>query len=126
MAMNKNYDRILLEGLVFEGFVGVHDFEKKNGQPFQIDLELVCPRLAACDTDRLDQTIDYGKAYELIGSIVRSASCDLIERLAGMIAAAILDSFPLAAAVDVTVRKPQAPITGQFSAMGIRIYRERT
>ena len=118
-------DRILLEGMVFHGYVGVNGFEKEKGQPFQIDLELLTSQLPACESDRLDQTIDYGKVYELVSMIVQNARCDLIERLAGMIAEEVLDNFPQSQAVDVTVRKPKAPVNGEFSAMGVRIYRER-
>lgn len=122
--MTRN-DRILLEGMIFHGFVGVNQFEKEQGQPFQIDVELHCPRLLACETDRLDQTVDYGQAFELIRTIVQNTRCDLIERLAGMIADRLLESYPLVMAVDVAVRKPEAPVNGQFSAMGVRIFRER-
>ena len=123
--MEKWSDRILLEGMVFHGHVGVNEFEKKNGQPFRIDIELFFSALQACETDRLDQTIDYSQVYKLIGLIVHNAHCDLIERLAGLIAESLFASYPLVMAADVTVRKPEAPIDGEFSAMGVRIYRER-
>lgn len=119
-------DQILMSGMVFKGHVGVLAAEKLNGQPFQVDIILLCPRLAACETDQLNETIDYSAAFMLIKEIVEGSDYDLIERLAGEIASALLDRFSLALAVDVTVRKPQAPIDGQFDAMGIRIYRERS
>jgi len=118
-------DRILMEGMVFHGHVGVLEVEKRNGQPFQVDAILHCRRLAACDNDRLDQTINYSQAFALIRQLVESARFDLIESLANQIALALLDRYTLIQAVEITVRKPEAPIDGCFSAMGIRIYRER-
>lgn len=119
-------DRIFLEGLQFHGHVGVHDFEKANGQPFVLDVVLFCRQLLACDSDRLDETIDYGGAFERIRHIVETADCDLIEKLAGLVASDLLDRFELVRAVEVTVRKPQAPIRGSFSAVGVSIRRERS
>ena len=119
-------DRILMEGMVFHSHVGVLESEKRNGQPFQIDAVLYCRQLAACASDRLDQTVNYGQAFNLIRLLVESARYDLIESLANQIALALLDRFDLVQAVEITVRKPQAPIDGCFSAMGIRIYRERS
>jgi dihydroneopterin aldolase len=121
----KKYDRILLEGMLFHGYVGVNDFEKKEGQPFQIDLQLFCDELPACETDRLEHTIDYGKVFDLVASTVGQARYNLIERLAGQIAKNILSAFSLVKAADVTVRKPKAPVNGCFDAMGVRIFRER-
>jgi len=125
MALTE-YDRILMQGMVFQGNVGVLAEEKKAGQPFTVDVIFFCRKLAACDNDRLDQTIDYGVAFHVVRQIVENARCDLIERLAGMIAELLLNRFLLADAVEITVRKPQAPIDGQFEAMGIRIFRERS
>lgn len=125
-TMGELPDHILMQGMVFHGYVGVLEFEKQNGQPFEIDVTLFCRQLDAVLSDQLVQTINYGEAYALIRQIVESARCDLIERLAGMIAAALLDRFDLAQAAKITVRKPQAPIDGCFTAMGVSIYRERS
>lgn len=122
--LDDHCDQILMNGMVFHGHVGVLAAEKLNGQLFQVDIILHCPRLAACETDQLYETIDYSAAYTLVKKVVETADFDLIERLAGQIASTLLDHFALAAAVDVTVQKPQAPIDGQFKAMGIHIYRE--
>lgn len=118
-------DQIILRHMVFHSHVGVLDFEKLNGQDFDLDVILFCRRLEAADTDSLSQTIDYGKVYDVVRKITEQARFDLIERLAGAIAEILLQSFQLAEAVEVLVRKPAAPIEGQFAYMGIRIYRER-
>jgi dihydroneopterin aldolase len=124
--MKDKRDRIIMQGMVFYGYVGMLDFEKKNGQPFEVDAVLLCHELPACKSDRLDQTIDYSEAYAIIRQIVETANCSLIENLAEKIAVSLLDRLSLAEAVDISVRKPQAPIDGQFTAMGIRIFRERS
>ena len=125
MTMQPARDQIILKHMVFHSHVGVLDFEKQNGQDFDLDVILFCGRLEATETDKLSQTIDYGKVYDVVREITEQAHFDLIERLAGAIAEILLQSFQLAAAVEVLVRKPTAPIEGQFAYMGIRIYRER-
>ncbi|NLO36775.1 MAG: dihydroneopterin aldolase [Clostridiaceae bacterium] len=119
-------DQIRLEGLVFFGYVGVLAEEKQNGQEFEIDVTFHCRRLAATATDLLAQTIDYAQAYQAIRQIVETARFDLIERLAGAIADTLLQTYRLAMAVDVTVRKPHAPVPGRFAAMAVQIRRERS
>lgn len=118
-------DRILLEGMVLRGRVGVLPQEKRDGQDFVVDLALEFDRIAACATDNLADTVDYGRVFALVRDVVARADFDLIERLAGEIAARVLDAEPTAAAVAVTVRKPWAPVPGRFDAMGVSIRRER-
>jgi len=121
----QSFDRILLEGMRFHGRVGVLDAEKAQGQEFRVDLALEFLRIPACDDDRLDHTVDYGRVFEMVRRIVESARFDLIERLAGEIAARTLVEFPSVLAATVTVRKPDAPVRGRFDGMGVSIRRER-
>ena len=118
-------DRILLEGMRFHGYTGVMDFEKRDGQDFLVDLSLEFHTLQACETDRLEDTVHYGFVFETVRQVVEESRFDLIERLAGQIAVRILAAYPSVHVVDVTVRKPQAPVQGRFDAMGVRIRRER-
>ncbi|MDW7655562.1 MAG: dihydroneopterin aldolase [Bacillota bacterium] len=118
-------DQVIMSGMVFFSHVGVLPEEKKNGQNFILDVIFHCDRLPATATDLLAQTIDYGQAYLVIKEIVEQASYDLIERLAGAVADTLLQTYQIAEAVDVTVRKPEAPIEGQFDYMAVRIYRQR-
>ena len=122
----QGYDQILMERMVFHSHVGVLESEKENGQDFLIDVVFYCQPLAACQSDDLGQTINYGHAFRLIRRIVEEAACDLIERLAGMLAERLLQEYPLADQVQVTVRKPQAPVDGCFDAMGVRLLRKRS
>ncbi len=121
----KTCDRILLEGMRFHGHTGVLDFEKREGQEFRVDLSLEFPMLTASDTDRLSDTVHYGHVFETVRQVVEESSFDLIERLAGEIAACVLSGYPSVHAVSVTVRKPNAPVQGRFDAMGVSIRRER-
>lgn len=118
-------DRIMLNNMVFHGHVGVLPAEKAKGQPFEIDMVIYCRHIPACESDLLSQTVDYGEVYSQVEKIMQEAKYDLIEKLAGTIAEQILRTFRLADAIEIRIRKPQAPIEGQFASMGVSIYRER-
>ncbi len=124
--MTERWDQILMEGMIFNGRIGVLAFEKRIPQPYKIDAVICCRKIEACSTDKLMHTINYASAYDMIRKIVENADCDLIERLAEMIAESLLECCPLAQAVEISVRKPKAPVDGEFDAMGVRIFRERT
>ncbi|MDD2579012.1 MAG: dihydroneopterin aldolase, partial [Eubacteriales bacterium] len=79
----------------------------------------------ATETDLLSQTVNYAEVYTLIADVMKHASFDLIERLAGYLADEILRHHRLVQAIEIIVRKPEAPIEGEFSAMAVQIYRER-
>ncbi len=118
-------DRIILTGMVFRGNTGVLLSEKSEGQDFIVDVELRMGRIAACESDDLAQTVDYGAVFHETGEIVERNSDDLIERLASRIARRILDAHPLVRSVAVTVKKPMAPIEGRFDHMAVSIERSR-
>ena len=123
--MQEYPEQILMQGMVFHSHVGVLASEQAAGQDFEIDVTFFCRHLKACENDQLDDTINYGAAFEIIRQIVEPARFALIERLADAIATEMLAKYPLAGAVEVTVRKPHAPVSGRFSSMGVRIRRER-
>ena len=118
-------DQIIMKDLVFHSHVGVHPQEKAEGQRYELDVVFHCRQLEATGSDLLAQTIDYGQAYRLIKPLVEEATFALIEKLAGSVADLLLRQFPLAEAVTVTVRKPQAPVPGTFAYMGVQIHRTR-
>ena len=126
MLNKKMMDQILMNNMKFFGFVGVLPSEKEKGQIFEIDLVLSISRIRACDTDLISQTIDYGEVYQRLEKIMQQARFDLVERLAGHIADEMLSRYRLLEKITVTVRKPQAPINGEFDAVGVRIHRERS
>lgn len=104
-------DRILLSGLTFYGYHGVHPDERQRGQRFVVDVALSLDLRPAGRSDDLTQTINYSQVYHLVGQIVEGPACNLIEAVAERIAQAILDQTP-ATAVSVRVTKPWAPVQG--------------
>lgn len=118
-------DRLSLSGMRFQGRHGVLPEEKVNPQPFEVDLVLHLDLAEAAATDDLDKTVDYANLFDLVRAIVEGRSFDLIEALAGAIAAAVLAATgqERVSSVEVRVRKPEAPIDGDFETVEVALVR---
>ncbi|HEY6568731.1 MAG TPA: dihydroneopterin aldolase [Candidatus Limnocylindrales bacterium] len=118
-------DRIVLDGMVFQGTHGVYPEEHERPQRFEVDVELALDLAPAGRSDDLAQTIDYGLVFETCRRIVESTRFDLIEALAEAIANEILAGFA-ADEVTVRVRKPEVRLGGTLRFAGVEIRRRRT
>lgn len=120
-------DRLSLLGMRFLGRHGVLPEEKVTDQPFEVDLVLHADLAGAAERDDLAATVDYAALFELVRAIVEGTSRDLIESLAGTIAGAVLAATPpeIVEAVEVRVRKPEAPIDGAFDTVEVSMVRGR-
>ncbi|MGH3703882.1 MAG: dihydroneopterin aldolase [Agromyces sp.] len=117
-------DRITLTGLRVRAHHGVFDFERAEGQEFVIDVSVAVDLAAAAASDELDRTVHYGELAEAVVAAVERDPVDLIETVAERVAAVAL-GFAAVDAVEVTVHKPQAPITVPFGDVAVTIVRGR-
>lgn len=115
---------MVLKGITAKGHHGVFDHERRDGQPFVVDIVLHLDLQPAGTSDDLAQTAHYGELAELVHGIIEGGPFALIEALAETIAAAVLGSFPVEA-VDVTVHKPKAPIEVPFGDVAVTLRRSR-
>jgi len=120
-------DRLSLIGMRFEARRGVLPDEKVTPQRFEVDLVLHADLEHAARTDDLGATVDYAGLFDLVEAIVTGPSFDLIEALAGAIARAVLVAIEptLVDAVEVRVRKPDAPIDGAVDTVEVALIRRR-
>ena len=105
-------DRITLRGLRIRGYHGVFDHERRDGQDFVIDAVIWADTEAAALSDDLSRTVDYGALAGRLADIVSGEPVALIETLADRLAAACL-ADPAVREAEVTVHKPQAPVSHQ-------------
>lgn len=115
-------DRIVLTGVRGFGYHGVLDFERRDGQEFVVDAVIDLPGRE--QRDDLATTLNYADAAVAIHEQITGEPVDLIETLAERIASALLSLG--AAAVEVTVHKPSAPIPVPFGDVAVRIRRGRS
>ena len=127
MTGDRYPDRLSLLGMRFDARHGVHEHEKQDSQPFEVDLVLRADLSAGAARDEIGATVDYGALFHLVRSIVEGPSFDLIEAVAGAIAdAALAATDPaLVDEIEVRVRKPKAPIDGAFDTVEVALTRRR-
>ncbi|QCU76848.1 dihydroneopterin aldolase [Citricoccus sp. SGAir0253] len=118
-------DRIALTGLRARGFHGVFPEERRDGQDFVTDVVVHLDVAPAAATDDLSLTVNYAEVAGAVLEVVTGEPVDLIETVAERIARSVLDSQPVAAAVDVTVHKPGAPIEADFADVAVTVSRSR-
>lgn len=118
-------DQLAVSGIEIYAHHGVFDFERRDGQVFVVDLVLGLDTRPAAASDDLAQTVDYGTLVSQVRAAVENDPVDLIETLAQRIADVCLAPEQVEW-VDVTVHKPNAPITTTFSDVALTIRRSRT
>ena len=116
-------DKINITGIKGYGYHGVFDFEKREGQDFIVDIELVA-NLKKLNDD-LAKTVDYSKLVNLVSSEITTDPVNLIETLAERIAEKILESDKKIKEVTVTVHKPAAPVSAKIDDISVSIHKIR-
>ena len=110
-----------LHGLEIPGRHGALDRERESAQPFVYDVELELPEPKS---DELDETVDYREVVSLIREVSRSREFQLLESLAGTLADALLERFPVDSA-SVRVRKPHVELGLPVDYTAASVRRER-
>lgn len=122
--MASTRDRIALTGIRVRAHHGVFDFEREAGQEFVIDVSVAVDLAGAASGDDLARTVHYGELAEAVAAAVERDPVDLIETVAERVAGVAL-GYPAVEEVEVTVHKPQAPITVPFADVSVTIVRGR-
>lgn len=118
-------DKIIIKGLRVFAYHGVNPEEKRDGQPFELDIAARCDLRKAGRTDDLNDTVSYAKMAKTVARVMTEQSDDLLERAAQRVADAILEEYPLIQEVEVLLKKPEAPVKLDFGYMAVSITRAR-
>jgi dihydroneopterin aldolase len=118
-------DKLLLEDVRFYGHHGVSKAEQAVGVWFSVDAELAVDLAPAATSDDLAAAVDYGVVARRIVEVGTEGRVNLLERLAGLIAQALLREFP-AHEVRVRIRKLTPPMEGLVGTPSVEIVRRRT
>jgi dihydroneopterin aldolase len=122
--LTPNDDVIRIRGLRAMGTHGVLPEEQQRPQPFEVDLDLHVDLAPAGQSDRLEDTADYGSLAATVAACIKDERHALLERLAERIASAAL-AEPKVQSVTVTVRKLRPPLSVEVDHVGVRITRSR-
>ena len=119
-------DKILINGLKLFAYHGVNPEEKENGQNFIFDIELSVNMNKVCYSDHVEDTVSYAKVVKTVRRIFTSQKYDLLEKCAQVVSDAIFEEYPDVLKIELTLKKPEAPVSAEFSYMGVHISRSRS
>ncbi|MBV5312484.1 MAG: dihydroneopterin aldolase [Prolixibacteraceae bacterium] len=109
---------IEIEGMEFYAFHGHFEVEKVAGNRFQVNLKIEAYLSKAGQTDKLEDTLDYQKAYLVVKEEMAIPS-DLLEHVCQRIINRIKTEFPEVQKVSVKVSKMNPPMGGQIEKVSL-------
>lgn len=118
-------DKIALKNIKFYAYHGVLEKEREVGQNFFIDVEMYLNLEKSGITDNLEDTVDYSNIYDIIKCVTLNNKFKLIEALAHRISDEILYKHNKIYEIIVRVRKPEAPISGEFDWAEVEVKRRK-
>jgi len=113
-------DTIFLDQVKVETKLGVPEWERMVAQTVLLDIEISYDLSAACKSDAIDDTVDYGLIVNRIRETLKENSFKLVEALGEHVCQLILKEFK-AKAVKIKVAKPA--VLPRLKALGIVIER---
>jgi 7,8-dihydroneopterin aldolase/epimerase/oxygenase len=111
---------IEIEGMEFYAFHGHFEVERIAGNKFFVNLKIEADLSKAGQTDRLEDTLDYQKAYLAVKEEMAVPS-DLLEHVCQRIVKRIKDEFPEVQKVTVKVSKMNPPMGGQIEKVSVSL-----
>ena len=119
-------NNLIIKGLEVFAYHGVHDFEKKEGQIFIIDIILDIPQLQGFETDEIDDVINYSQVIKVIKNSFSGQKYNLIEKTAYTVLESLFKTFKQINSADITIKKPNAPIKDKVEYVAFRVLKKRS
>ncbi|MCR4689733.1 MAG: 2-amino-4-hydroxy-6-hydroxymethyldihydropteridine diphosphokinase [Lachnospiraceae bacterium] len=117
--MAESADRICIRGVTFFAHHGVYEEEQKQGQEFVLDAVLYTDLEKAGESDRLEDTTDYGAVALFMVDFLQKNTYRLLEAASLQVLRATLLAFPGISRIDLVLGKPQAPIPLSFQTVEV-------
>ncbi len=114
---------IEISGLSLFTHIGVSAAEREVGQRLLFDIRIDVGESDATETDRIEDTIDYGEVCQLVALVAQQRNYKTLERLCTVVADRIIEDFG-AEAVWVKVAKPEPPIPLPVEEVSVEVWRE--
>lgn len=114
-------DSVRITGVKVVANHGVFDFEREERKPFIVDTEVVVDTARAREADDVSSTMSYADLADDATEVIGGNAVNLLETLAGDIAARAIKRGALA--VSVTVHKPEAPVEADFTDASVTVRR---
>ncbi len=113
-----------LRGLSIYTHHGVTEAEREIGQRLEFDLSFDVPDCDAVLTDRLEDTVDYAEACDIVALAATERSYRTLERLCQVVGERLIESFGCES-VRVRAAKPEPPIPLAITEVAVEVTHER-
>lgn len=110
-----------MKGVRLHAFHGVMPQEGKVGTDFRIDLRVGYPLERALESDDVADTLDYARLYDVVKREM-SVPSKLLEHVAGRIAKAVENTFPLVTSIDLEITKLNPPMGADCEGASVEIH----
>lgn len=112
---------IRLRQVRFHAFHGVMPLERQVGADFLLDLRVGYPLEQAMQSDEVADTLNYAVLYDLVAREMQQPS-QLLEHVAGRIAASIGQAFPQVTSIDLELTKLNPPMGADCEGASVEIH----
>lgn len=119
-------DKLDIKGLEVFAYHGLFPAEKELGQKFVFDISLTYPMTQSATTGDLTQSVHYGQLCQQVTEWCQSSKEDLIETVAYRILEKIFNHYPIVQRVDITLKKPWAPVHLPLETCSVTLTREKS
>lgn len=116
--------RINLHDIRIFAYHGVMPQEQVVGDWYTINLQLTVLDESATVSDRLTDTVDYSKVFDLVKQEMQIPS-KLMEHVCGRICRAVLQQFPCVDEVTISIIKQNPPIGAECGGCGVELTQKR-
>ncbi len=113
-----------LRGISIYTHHGVSDAEQEVGQRLEFDISFDVPDCDAVLTDRIEDTIDYSEACDIVALAATERSYRTLERLAQVVGERLAERYGCES-VRVRASKPEPPLPISIQEVGVEVTQER-
>jgi 7,8-dihydroneopterin aldolase/epimerase/oxygenase len=114
-----------LRGISIYTHHGVSDAEQEVGQRLEFDISFDVPDCDAVLTDRIEDTIDYSEACDIVALAATERSYRTLERLAQVVGERLTERYGCES-VRVRASKPEPPLPLSIQEVGVEVTQERS
>jgi 7,8-dihydroneopterin aldolase/epimerase/oxygenase len=111
-----------IRGLSIYTHHGVTDAEQEVGQRLEFDITLDVPDCDAVLTDRLEDTIDYAEACDIVALAATERNYRTLERLCQVVAERLMERYG-SDTVRVRAAKPEPPLPLALEEVAVEVER---
>lgn len=111
---------IKLNNLVFYGYHGVLDEEKKIGNEFHVSVSITLPYTDMMSEDNLKHTVSYAEIFDIVKNEMQIRR-DLLETIAVQIVRKLKNKFPQIFGGRVKIEKLRPPIPEMLGTASVEL-----